>query len=82
MRNEICRRRGSDLRVDLVAVVRVGLTAGHALHFDGVGCLQDVSDRRAMRPKEVQEDGPLARVRFAVDDPIDIVGHTGSFSRR
>jgi hypothetical protein len=80
MRNKIRGRRGSDLRVDLVAAIGVNLTARHTLHLDGVGRLQDVSDRRAMRPKEIQEDVTLAPRGFAVDDPIHIVGHTACFS--
>ena len=79
MRNKICGRQGSDLRVDLVAAMRVSLTARHTLHFDGVGRLQDVMDRRTIRPKEVKEDGTLAPGGFAVDDPINIVGHAASF---
>jgi hypothetical protein len=75
MRNKICGGRGSDLRVDLVAAIGVGLTARHAFYFDRFGRLQDVSDRRTVRPKEVQEDGTLASGRFAVNDPINIAGH-------
>ena len=39
-------------------------------------------DRRTIRPKEVKEDGTLAPGGFAVDDPINIVGHAASFFRR
>ena len=79
MRNKICGRRGSDLRVDLIAAIRVSLTARHALHFDGVGRLQDVSDGWTIWPEEIKEDGTLAPGGFAVDDPINIVGHAASF---
>jgi hypothetical protein len=37
--------------------IRVSVTARHTLHFDRAGRLQDVSERRTMRSKEVKEDG-------------------------
>jgi hypothetical protein len=82
MRNKIRGRRGSEFRVDLVAAIRVSLTARHALRFEAVGSLQDVMDRRTIRPKEVKEDGTLAPGGCAVDDPIHIVSHAASFFRR
>jgi len=82
MRGEIGGREGADLGVDLVAAIGVRLAAGDTLHFDGVGGLHDVSDRRIKRPEEVKKDGTPTSGGFAVDDPIDVVGHAASFFRR
>lgn len=79
MRNKICGRQSSDLRVDFVAAMRVSLTARHALHIDRVWRLQDAGDRRTIRSKEIKQDVILAPGGFAIDDPIEIVGHAASF---
>ena len=68
--------------MDLIAAVRVSLTARHTLRFERVRSLHGVMDRRTIRPKEVKEDGALAPGGCAVDDPIHIVGHAASFFRR
>ena len=78
MRHKIRLRQDSDLRVNVVAAIRVGLTARRTFHFETVGRIEEVSARRIIRTKEKEEDVIPATGGFAVDDPIYIFHHSVS----
>ena len=67
VRNKICGRQGSDLRVDLVAAIRVSLTARHTLH-SLFGRLKRIDDAYRQSPfcKQYDRREAIQRPRHLV----------------